>query len=138
MFAVAFGLDASALVLGGIAGLVAMLMLALVFAPVPLPRWRRDAVRDLLPYGGPAALAAVSWVGFRNGDYAIIGARLGAAQAGFYWRGFQLAVEYQTQDQLDDDPDGVPGAGPDRLGRTRCSRCGAAWCACSRSWSSRR
>ena len=97
VFAVAFGLDAAALVLGGIAGQLAMLVLALVFVPVPLPRWRTDALRDLLPYGGPAALASVSWVGFRNGDYAIIGARLGAAQAGFYWRGFQLAVEYQTK-----------------------------------------
>jgi O-antigen/teichoic acid export membrane protein len=68
-----------------------------LFAPVPLPRWRRDAVRDLLPYGGPAMLACFSWTGFRNGDYAIVGARLGAAQAGFYFRGFQLAVEYQSK-----------------------------------------
>jgi O-antigen/teichoic acid export membrane protein len=97
MFAVAFGFDASALVLGGLAGMCAMVVLGLCFAPVPLPRWRRRAVRDLLPYGGPAALASLSWVGFRNGDYAIIGAKLGAAQAGFYWRGFQLAVEYQTK-----------------------------------------
>ena len=36
-------------------------------------------------------------VGFRNCDYAIIGARLGRAQAGFYWRAFQLAVEYQSK-----------------------------------------
>jgi lipopolysaccharide exporter len=54
-------------------------------------------VRDLLPYGGPAALACVAWTGFRNGDYAIIGARLGTAQAGFYYRGYQLAVEYQKK-----------------------------------------
>ena len=97
VLAAAFGLDASALVLGGLAGMVAMVALALIFAPVPLPRWRTSAVRDLLHYGGPAALGSLSWVGFRNGDYAIIGARLGAAQAGFYWRGFQLAVEYQTK-----------------------------------------
>ena len=50
---------------------------------------------DLLPYGGPAALATIAWTGFRNGDYAIIGAVLGPAQAGFYWRAYQLAVEYQ-------------------------------------------
>ena len=96
-FAAAFGLDASALVLGGLVSMVATVGLALYFAPVPLPRWRTAAIRDLLPYGGPAALASISWVGFRNGDYAIVGARLGAAQAGFYWRGFQLAVEYQTK-----------------------------------------
>jgi PST family polysaccharide transporter len=89
------GLDAPALVFGSMAGMAMALVLALIFAPVPLPRWRPQAMRDLLPYGGPAALATVSWTGFRNGDYAIIGSILGPAQAGFYWRGYQLAVEYQ-------------------------------------------
>jgi lipopolysaccharide exporter len=92
-----FGLDASALVLGGLAGMIAMVVLALAFVRVPVPRWRADAIRDLLPYGGPAALACFCWAGFRNGDYAIVGARLGPTQAGYYWRGFQLAVEYQTK-----------------------------------------
>jgi O-antigen/teichoic acid export membrane protein len=91
------GMDASALVLGALAGMFAIVGLAVLSAPVPLPRWRSRAIRDLLSYGAPAALAAFSWAGFRNGDYAIVGARLGAAQAGFYWRGFQLAVEYQRK-----------------------------------------
>jgi lipopolysaccharide exporter len=95
--AATFGMDASALVLGGLIGAFAMLALALVYAPMPLPRWRGRAVRDILPYGGPAALATVAWTGFRNGDYAVVGARLGSAQAGYYWRGFQLAVEYQRK-----------------------------------------
>lgn len=95
--ALLFGLDAEALVLGGLAGMVVTLGLALWFAPVPLPRWRRRAVQDILPYGGPATVAVMFWTGFRNGDYAIVGARLGAAQAGFYWRGFQLGVEYQRK-----------------------------------------
>jgi O-antigen/teichoic acid export membrane protein len=93
--AAVLGLDAEALVLGGLAGMAAMAAVAVAFMPPPLPRWRAAAIRDLLPYGGPAALACFAWAGFRNGDYAIVGARLGAAQAGFYWRGFQLAVEYQ-------------------------------------------
>ena len=91
------GLDAPALVFGAMAGMVVALVIALCFAPVPLPWWRTRAVRDLLPYGGPAALATVAWTGFRNGDYAIVGAILGPAQAGFYWRGYQLAVEYQRK-----------------------------------------
>jgi PST family polysaccharide transporter len=91
------GFDAKALVFGNLAAMAIGVALALAFAPVPLPRWRRDAMRDLLPYGGPAALACVSWTGFRNGDYAIVGATLGPAQAGFYWRGYQLAVEYQKK-----------------------------------------
>jgi PST family polysaccharide transporter len=91
------GLDAGALVLGCLAGVIATASLSLVFAPVPWPRWRGRAVRDLLDYGGPASIATFCWAGFRNGDYAIVGARLGTAQAGFYWRGFQLAVEYQRK-----------------------------------------
>ena len=90
-----FGLDAGALVFGSMAGMAAALCLALFFAPIPPPRWNTQAVRDLIPYGGPASLATVAWTGFRNGDYAIIGGVLGTAQAGFYWRSYQLAVEYQ-------------------------------------------
>jgi PST family polysaccharide transporter len=91
------GLDAEALVLGCLAGMAAAVALALAFVRVPLPRWRPRAMRDLLPYGGPAALSCVAWTGFRNGDYAIVGATLGTAAAGFYWRGYQLAVEYQRK-----------------------------------------
>jgi O-antigen/teichoic acid export membrane protein len=97
LFAVVFGLDAGALALGTLASMAAVTLLALILAPVPLPRWHRRAAGDLLKYGGPASLATIAWSGFRNCDYAIIAARLGSAQAGFYWRGFQLAVEYQRK-----------------------------------------
>ena len=95
--AAAAGLDAWALLIGGMAGVAAMCVLALAFARVPFPRWRRREVRDLLNYGGPASLACICWAGFRNGDYAIVGAKLGATSAGIYWRAFQLAVEYQRK-----------------------------------------
>ncbi len=98
MLVLAFaGLDAEALIVGSLAGMAAAVALAAVFVRIPLPRWRRQEMRDLLPYGGPAALSAIAWTGFRNGDYAIIGGTLGAAAAGFYWRGYQLAVEYQRK-----------------------------------------
>jgi PST family polysaccharide transporter len=97
LLAAGFGLDGPALVFGSLAGILAMTILGFAFQPVPFPRWRSAAIRDLLPYGGPASLACFCWAGFRNGDYAIVGARLGAAQAGFYWRGYQLAVEYQSK-----------------------------------------
>jgi len=91
------GLDAAALVLGYLTSLVVGVGMACAFAPPPLPRWRRREISELLPYGGPATVASLAWTGFRNGDYAIIGATLGPAQAGFYWRAYQLAVEYQKK-----------------------------------------
>jgi O-antigen/teichoic acid export membrane protein len=89
------GLDAPALVFGCTIGMLVGLIAALLYAPVPWPRWRGREARELLPYGGPAALATFAWTGFRNGDYAVIGSVLGPAAAGLYWRGYQLAVEYQ-------------------------------------------
>ena len=70
---------------------------AWISAPPPLPRLRRRPMRDLLAYGTNASLAAVSWVGFRNCDYAIIAARVGSLQSGLYFRAYTLAVEYQRK-----------------------------------------
>jgi O-antigen/teichoic acid export membrane protein len=36
-------------------------------------------------------------VGFQNCDYVIVGARLGALQAGYYFRAYTLGVAYQTK-----------------------------------------
>jgi O-antigen/teichoic acid export membrane protein len=91
------GLDGPALVLGGLGAVAFSSGVAYAVAPAPLPRWRRQAMREIGSYGTPASLASICWVGFRNGDYAIVGARLGAIQAGLYWRAFQLAVEYQRK-----------------------------------------
>jgi PST family polysaccharide transporter len=94
------GLDGEALVIGGIAGGLVAFAVTWASAPAPLPWLRLSAARDLLGYGLPASLASVSWVGFRNSDYAIIGARLGAVEAGYYFRAYQLAVEYQKKISL--------------------------------------
>jgi O-antigen/teichoic acid export membrane protein len=91
------GLNGSALVIGALAGTGIASLVAFASAPSPMPRFRRWAVRDLAGYGGPASAASVAWIGFRNGDYAVVAARLGAASAGIYWRAFQLAVEYQRK-----------------------------------------
>jgi lipopolysaccharide exporter len=97
LLAVVVGMDAAALLIGSLTGACMALGLVLWFAPPPLPAWRPAAMRDLLGYGGPAGLATFCWTGFRNGDYAVVAARLGNAQAGLYWRAFQLAVEYQRK-----------------------------------------
>ena len=88
------GLNAAALVFGGLIA-AAIGTAALLFSvPLAYPRWRRQAIRDIMGFGLPAALAGICWTGFRNGDYAVIGARAGNASAGIYWRAYQLAVDY--------------------------------------------
>jgi lipopolysaccharide exporter len=91
------GLRGEALVLGALVGGLVSSVLLCVWARPPLPRLRRRETRELVGYGGPAALAAASWVGFRNCDYAIVGARLGPLSAGFYYRAYTFAVEYQKK-----------------------------------------
>lgn len=91
------GLSGTALVLGVVGGIAIGTLLACVWAPPPAPRLSRGPVRDVLGYGLPAWMAAVSWIGFQNCDYAIVGARLGAVQAGYYFRAYTLGVEYQKK-----------------------------------------
>jgi lipopolysaccharide exporter len=91
------GLNGEALVLGVLAGSVTAAGIVLISAPPPAPRLQRAPARELLGYGLPVSLATISWVGFSNVDYAIIGARLGALQTGFYFRAYTLAVEYQSK-----------------------------------------
>lgn len=91
------GLDAGALVLGMVAATAAQTAMAWRWAPPPLPRPRWRPTRELLHNGAPNWLAAVSWIGFANCDYAIVGARLGAVQSGLYFRAYTLAVEYQKK-----------------------------------------
>jgi O-antigen/teichoic acid export membrane protein len=91
------GLDGEALVLGLLAGSMTGAIIAWISAPPPPPRLHRAAARELLDFSVPTSLAAISWVGFSNVDYMIVGARLGALQTGFYFRAYTLAVEYQSK-----------------------------------------
>ncbi|HEX6698041.1 MAG TPA: oligosaccharide flippase family protein [Solirubrobacteraceae bacterium] len=91
------GLEGESLVFGGLAAGLTTTVMAWASAPAPLPRMRLQAAREVMGYGLPASIASISWVGFRNCDYAIIGARLGAVQAGYYFRAYNLAVEYQKK-----------------------------------------
>jgi O-antigen/teichoic acid export membrane protein len=91
------GLHGEALVLGVLAGACTAGLIATLSAPPPLPRLRRQPARELLDYALPASAATVSWIGFSNVDYAIIGARLGAVQTGLYFRAYSIAVEYQKK-----------------------------------------
>jgi PST family polysaccharide transporter len=89
------GLNAEAVVLGAVVLQGTSTVVLFIRARIPFPRWHAKEARELLSFGLPAALGSLAYVGFRNVDYALIGARLGASSVGFYWRGYQLAVDYQ-------------------------------------------
>lgn len=89
------GLDGAAIVLGAVIGGALSTAVLVGMARPPLPALDRVALREIASFGVPAALQGLTWVAFRNVDYVIIGARLGAAQVGYYFRAFQFGVEYQ-------------------------------------------
>jgi lipopolysaccharide exporter len=91
------GMNGVALALGMVAGTAVVTPVLWAWTCPPPPRLRRAPARELLSYGGPASLAAVGWAGFRNCDYAIVGARLGPLQAGFYYRAYTVAIDYQKK-----------------------------------------
>jgi lipopolysaccharide exporter len=91
------GLNGVAMVLGVVAGSLAGFILICVWVLPPIPNFHRGAAREILRKGIPAASNAASLVGFQNCDYVIVGARLGAAQAGYYFRAYTLSVVYQTK-----------------------------------------
>lgn len=91
------GMRGASLVIGALIGGIVSTIVLWSWARPPLPRLRAAEIRELVGYGLPASIAAASWVGFRNCDYAIVGARLGPLSAGFYYRAYTLAVEYQKK-----------------------------------------
>ena len=93
----AIGLNGEAMVLGVLAGSIAGFILICCWVLPPLPNFRLRSARDLLRSGIPAASGTASMVGFQNCDYVIVGARLGALQAGYYFRAYTLGVVYQTK-----------------------------------------
>lgn len=54
-------------------------------------------MREVAAFGVPAGLASMAMVGYGNIDYLILGARMNAAQVGFYYRAYTLGVQYETK-----------------------------------------
>jgi PST family polysaccharide transporter len=92
-----FGLNGTALVLGVDAASIVGFILICCWVLPPIPNLRLRAARDFARLGIPAASNAASLVCFENCDYVIVGARVGALQAGFYFRAYALGVVYQTK-----------------------------------------
>lgn len=97
VLALGAGLGARAIVLGALSQTLLTALLLIAVAPPPMPRWHRSAQREIGAFGLNAALAGLVDVMFRNVDYAILAARLPAAQVGIYWRAFNVGVVYQDK-----------------------------------------
>lgn len=91
------GAGGAAIILGLIGGTAIQTVLLCRSAPLARPRVHTSATRDLLGFGASAGMASVVYSAYRNVDYVILGARVGAADLGYYWRAFQLGVEYQAK-----------------------------------------
>ncbi len=91
------GLAAEAIVLGALIATLTTAVLLLVSVPPPMPRFHRQALRDVTGFGLPASAAGLTYVAVSNATVAIAAVRLSAAQVGLYWRAFQLGVVYQDK-----------------------------------------
>jgi O-antigen/teichoic acid export membrane protein len=91
------GLDATAIVAGGLTQSAVATTLLLIVARPPLPRWDRAAAREISAFGVPAAGAGLVHVMFQNVDYVILAARVSATQTGIFYRAFNLGVVYQDK-----------------------------------------
>jgi O-antigen/teichoic acid export membrane protein len=91
------GLDASALLLGALAGQVALAALLLAAVRPPRPWPHRRELREIVSFGLPNMAAGAASIGAQNVDYAVLAARASPATVGFYWRGFRLGVDGQRK-----------------------------------------
>ena len=89
------GLGAAAMVLGAVSSLAMTALLALPHSEARWPRWHRHEMRPILAFGLPASASSVFFTAVRNVDYALLSTKLPAAQVGFYFRAYTLAVDYQ-------------------------------------------
>ncbi len=91
------GLDGEALVLAALTTTAVATALAVVASPPVRPWPTRRATGELGAFSGLVALSSLTYAAFRNVDYALLGARMSPADVGYYWRAYQLGVDYQAK-----------------------------------------
>jgi len=91
------GFGARAIIIGALVQVVISSGLLVVVSRPPLPRWSWSSQRRITSFGLPAALVGLVEIIFRNIDYAILDARLSALATGYYYRAFNLGIEYQRK-----------------------------------------
>ena len=91
----AAGLDGTAIVIGAVATTAVATAIAMISAPVPVPRPSARGIADVGGFAASVSASSLVYTVFRNVDYAILGARLQPASVGYYWRAYQLGIDYQ-------------------------------------------
>ncbi|MBM2823982.1 MAG: oligosaccharide flippase family protein, partial [Thermoleophilia bacterium] len=91
------GVEAEAIVAGGLSAALAATVVAVVSAPPAPPKPSRRGISEVGSFALPVTLSSLVYSTFRNVDYAILGARMSAADVGFYLRAHQLGVDYQSK-----------------------------------------
>lgn len=89
------GADGAALVLGALAVVTVTALVSFIAAPQPVLVGRPRGIRDVTGFAGTVTLSQVVFVLHSNIDYLILGIRLTATEVGYYFRAFQLGVDYQ-------------------------------------------
>lgn len=94
----AAGAGPAALVAGPVLTVTLTSAAVLVFCPeVWQGRFTLSETRALVRFGLPAAGSGLMSIATRNADYVILAAKLPASQVGFYYRAYQLGIEYQSK-----------------------------------------
>jgi len=91
------GVDAEALVAGGLVTLTLAASLAVASSRPAFPRPSRRGVAEVGGFATRVSLSSLVYSAFSNVDYAILAARLSPAQVGWYYRAYQLGVDYQSK-----------------------------------------
>ena len=89
------GLGSEALILGAMIGAIAVTTVLMCVAPAGRPRWDGASAKSILKFGASASVAGLTSTLQSNVTFLVLGARVGAAQVGLYWRAYQLGVAYQ-------------------------------------------
>lgn len=86
------GFGAYSLAIGMVLSNIVVAVVLLRFLPrIPIPGWRRDAVRPLLRFGAPIAVSSVLRDTAVNADKFGVGALLGTQQLGYYNTAFNFS-----------------------------------------------
>jgi O-antigen/teichoic acid export membrane protein len=93
----AMGLQGLALAIGYLVMAGCSSLQAIWWKPPPLPWIQAGKIREIVGFGLFASGSSILYAMQRTIGYGILGARLNATSAGYYYRATQLGVEYQAK-----------------------------------------